>query len=84
MGFFSEYKKAVAGEPAGDRYVVADKLVRCPHCGGDRFLRGSALLDGRGASLLGVEWLSGGATTLTCTACGHVDWFADDSAVERV
>ena len=84
MGFFSEFKKAMSGEEGGERYVVADKLVRCPHCGGDRFFEGSALLDSRGTSLFGVEWLGNGATTLTCANCGHVDWFADSGLIERV
>ena len=83
MGFFSEFSKAVKGDETGDRYMVAGKGVTCPHCGGTRFIEGSALLDSRGSSLFGVEWAGDSAVTLTCTSCGHVDWFADEGLVER-
>ena len=84
MGFFSEFKKASRGEEAGDEYLVADKRVVCPHCGGTHFYEGSALLDKRGSSMLGLEWLGGSATTLTCVRCGHVEWFANNGIVERL
>lgn len=84
MGFFSEFKKAASGEPAGDGYKVAGIQVTCPHCGGTRFYEQEALLDGRGSSFLNMEWLGSSAVTLVCTNCGHVDWFADAGRVERI
>ena len=83
MGFISEFKKAMAGEDAGDAFKVAGIAVTCPHCGSTRFFEGSALLDSRGTSLLDVEWLGKGATTLTCARCGRVEWFADGSQIEK-
>lgn len=83
MGFFSEFSKALGGERAGERYTVAGHPVTCPHCGGTRFFEGTALLDGRAASVLGVEWAGSSAVTLTCAACGRVEWFADAGRVER-
>lgn len=84
MGFFSEFKKAASGEAAGDRYRVAGRQVTCPHCGGSRFFEQEALLDGRGPSLLDLEWLGSSATVLVCTDCGRAEWFADAGKVERL
>lgn len=83
MGFFSEFSKAVKGEDAGERYVVAGREVACSHCGGKRFFEGTALLDSRFASYVGYDWASKGAVTLTCCECGHVEWFADQGLVEK-
>lgn len=83
MGFFSEFSKAMNGEEAGDRYVVAGKQACCPHCGGERFYERDMLLDGRGLSFLGAEWASKSATALVCTACGHVDLFAEAGLIEK-
>lgn len=84
MGFFSEFNKALKGEEGGDKYEVAGIAVSCPHCKGDHFLESEALLDGRGASIFGMEGFGAGATTLTCTKCGYVSWFADAKLVEKV
>lgn len=83
MGFFSEFSKALNGEDAGDRYLVAGDRVRCPHCGGERFFERDMLLDGRGSSLLGIEWAGKGATALVCTVCGHVELFAEAGLIEK-
>lgn len=83
MGFFSEFSKALNGEESGDRYRVAGKPVRCPHCGGERFFERDVLLDGRGASMLGLEWAGKGATALVCAACGHADLFAEAGLIEK-
>lgn len=83
MGFFSEFSKALNGEEAGNCYRVAGKQVCCLHCGGERFFERDVLLDGRDASLLGVEWASKGATALVCTACGHTDLFAEAGLIEK-
>lgn len=84
MGFFSEFKKAATGKPAGDRYRVAGTTVSCAHCSGSTFFEKEALLDGRGASLLGIEAFGDAATALICTQCGHIEWFADQNLIERM
>lgn len=84
MGFFSELKKAASDKPAGESYKVAGIQVTCPHCKGTRFFEQEALLDSRDMSILNIEWAGDSATTLICTRCGHVEWFADDKLIERI
>lgn len=84
MGFFSDFKKTASDKPAGESYKVAGIQVTCPHCKGTRFFEQEALLDSRDMSILNIEWAGDSATTLICTRCGHVEWFADDKLVERI
>jgi predicted nucleic-acid-binding Zn-ribbon protein len=67
--------KGVAARMASRRFSVADKPVRCPHCGGETFEEGSALLNTRGLTFLNLDWANRDATTLVCTECGKVEWF---------
>jgi hypothetical protein len=57
-------------------YAAAGHRIRCGHCGGTRFRSRDLLLDGRGASLVGLEWLSDGAVALICAECTAIQWFA--------
>lgn len=84
MGFFSEFNKALNGEPAGNRFEIAEKELTCPHCGNRYFMEREALLDGRAMSFLNIEEFGSGATTLTCTNCGHVDWFANHKVIVKL
>ena len=49
--------------------------MRCPHCGGDNFDTGNALLNTTGLTLLGLDWANRSAYPLICTACAHINWF---------
>jgi len=65
-----------------NRYTVSDRLVRCPHCTGETFVLGQALLNTRGAELMNMAWANAYATTLLCEECGNIQWFAQEP--ERV
>jgi len=56
-------------------YTAAGKAVVCPHCGHDRFDSQSAVVNTRGLTFFGLDWLDKGATVLACTRCGLVQWF---------
>jgi uncharacterized protein with PIN domain len=78
MGFFSSLRKGLQGAKAAlgpGRYSAAGKTITCPHCGGELFKEGSALLVRRGTAIVEAEWASKGATTLLCTRCGRIQWF---------
>jgi predicted nucleic-acid-binding Zn-ribbon protein len=68
----------MAAEPAGERFEVAGKMVRCPHCGGDHFVEGSAQLNTSGLTFFGLDWANRSAATLACVTCGRVEWFLAD------
>ncbi len=57
------------------QYAAAGKVVLCTHCGHDRFDSQSAVVNTRGLTFFGLDWLDKGATALACTRCGLVQWF---------
>lgn len=57
-------------------YSVAGKAVQCPHCTGTTFEARKILLNTRGATFFNFDWLNKGATVLTCSRCGRLEWFA--------
>src|SRR5262245_713320 len=67
--------KAITGKLAR-RYAAAHQRVVCPHCQGDLFLEGRALLNTPGMTLLNLDWAQRSAYILTCEACGRIEWFA--------
>lgn len=77
MGFVSEFKKGLKGEPAGERYEIAGKPVACSHCGGDRFFRRPAQLNTAGATFFGLDFANKTAYAYICAECGRVEWFAE-------
>ena len=79
--FFTAIKRGVQamGEaPAGERYIVAGKIVNCGHCASDRFVEGRAQLNSAGMTFLNLDWANRSAATLTYTSCGHIDWYLAD------
>ena len=79
--FFDALKAGVKGfkdanEPTA--YSVAGKPVRCPHCGGATFAPSSALLNTRGSTAFGVDWVDPSASILICAECGRIEWFAQE------
>ena len=79
--FFTAVRRGVEamGEtPAGERYTVAGKTVNCVHCAHDRFVEGRAQLNTAGLTFLNLDWANRSAATLTCTACGRIEWFLAD------
>ena len=69
------FGQGVATAFSPSRYTAAGKAVGCPHCGHDRFDSQSAVVNTRGLTFFGLDWLDKGATVLACTRCGLVQWF---------
>jgi uncharacterized protein len=76
MGFFDEFRRGLAGDETR-RYRVEGLPVKCPHCGGEDFDAGTALLNSRGMTLLGLDWANREASLLICTTCSEVRWFLE-------
>ncbi len=69
------FGQGVAGAFAPGRYSAAGKVVLCTHCGHDTFGSQSAVVNTRGLTFFGLDWLDKGATVLSCSHCGLVQWF---------
>ena len=59
-----------------ESYSLKGKSIHCPHCGGDQFITGEAQLNTAFMTLIELDWIDKKATTLTCTNCGRIEWFA--------
>ena len=84
-GFLNRLKAGVAGarEAFGPgRYEVEGRRVTCPHCGGQEFAEGSALLNTVGMTFLELDWANKSAHTLMCAQCSRIEWFGQ--APERL
>ena len=55
---------------------LIDKDIECPHCKNDTFYQGTALLNTRGMTFLGLDWLNDSTNTLICIKCGNVQFFS--------
>ena len=73
MGLLDEFRRGYTGE--AQRYRIADKPVTCPHCGGDDFETGTAMLNTAGLTLLNLDWANRSAHTLICVQCSRIEWF---------
>ena len=63
-------------ELEGVRYKSQDGTnIACLHCGHDLFHKGTALLNTRGMTFFGFDWLNESAVTLICKRCGYIHWF---------
>lgn len=63
-------------ELKGKKYLTANGIqIECLLCKNQFFYEGSALLNTRGMTFFGLDWLNEGAFTLTCTGCGFIHWF---------
>lgn len=69
------FGRGVAAHLAPGRYTAAGKAVVCPHCGDDSFEAWTAVVNTRGLTFFGLDWLDEGATVLACARCGLVQWF---------
>jgi ribosomal protein S27E len=59
-----------------NRYSVAGRPVRCPHCAGENFLLGTAQLNTPGMEFVNLGWANSTATTVVCGECGNIQWFS--------
>lgn len=84
MGNFFKALKAgmsgfAEGMQEGDQpreYSIADRPLKCPHCGEQKFIPGRALLNSRGRTFFNLDWTDPTATILVCAECGRIEWFA--------
>ena len=56
-------------------YEIEGEPIKCNHCGQTKFLKGAALLNTAGMTLLGLDWANQTAMTLMCDHCGLIHWF---------
>lgn len=78
MGIFTAFKrggKALVLGAGPAHFHVADRPVKCPHCGNDTFTEGTALLNTVGMTFFELDWANRSASTLTCAQCGRIEWF---------
>ena len=68
-------KAGIEGANSPSCFEIAGKQVVCPHCGGDEFHRGVSRVD-RTLFTNEVPGIDDGVTTLTCAACGRIEWFS--------
>lgn len=66
------------------RYVVAGQIVECLRCGGGGFAKETALLNSRGLTFMGLDWLNRGAWALICETCSRIEWFAREPQKKMV
>ena len=64
------------GRIKGGPVSIGGRELSCSHCSGTIFSERSALLNTRGMTWLGFDWLNEGAQVFACTRCGHLEWFA--------
>jgi hypothetical protein len=76
-GIVESFKQGYEGRDSG-RYKIAGSVVCCSHCGGEHFDTGNALLNTRGLTFLGFDFVDRGANLLICTNCTHIEWFLDE------
>ena len=70
--------QSMGDTPEGERYTVADIPVTCAHCKHDHFVEGRAQLNTAGMTFFNLDWANRSAATLTCPACGRMEWFLSD------
>lgn len=59
------------------RYRVGEIALICPTCGHDEFDRKEVLMNTRGMTFIGMDWLNSSACALVCQKCSRVDMFAE-------
>ncbi|ACB77570.1 hypothetical protein [Opitutus terrae] len=59
-----------------ERFAIAGKPIRCPHCQGTEFSSRQVLMNTRGVTFFNLDWLNRGAFALTCQTCGRIEWFS--------
>ena len=57
------------------QYSIAEKQIKCPHCGNDTFAMGEAQLNTALATFFKVDWANESATVMICTKCSRIQWF---------
>jgi hypothetical protein len=68
--------RAMRDDLGPKQYAAAGRQIRCAHCGQATFVARELLLETRGATFAGLEWLNDGAVALVCVECSAIQWFA--------
>ena len=69
------FKQAAKAMGQGQRYSIANKQIKCPHCGNVTFSSGEAQLNTAWRTFLDMDWLDESATVLVCKKCSRIQWF---------
>jgi predicted nucleic-acid-binding Zn-ribbon protein len=62
-----------------EQVVIGGSVLRCMHCGCRGFFKRRVLLNTRGLTYLGLEWMNDAAQVLECANCGYLHWFSGDA-----
>ncbi|MCX6152024.1 MAG: hypothetical protein NTX22_15975 [Ignavibacteriales bacterium] len=84
MGIFGKGKRifdAIGKIKGPHSFMIQGKKITCQHCGGEKFEKGSALLNTAGLTFLDLDWANRSATILICTSCTKIQWFLKEPDV---
>ena len=56
-------------------FEIADRLLRCQHCGHQQFFEKSAQLNTEFLTFLKLDWLNQSGRLFVCSRCGFIHWF---------
>jgi len=62
--------------PEAQQVEISGIRLDCKHCGNDTFLQKEGLVNSRGMTLMGFDWLDAGAIVHICSSCGFLHWFS--------
>lgn len=75
----AEEQKRMEEESRGHKFESGAGIqIICTHCKNNHFHKGNAMLNTRGLTFFGLDWLNESATTLICSRCGYIHWFAKE------
>ncbi len=60
-----------------DTLVKEGKQLTCPICNNTTFVARKVLLNTKGLTFFGLDWLNKNAEVYTCSNCGYLYWFAE-------
>jgi predicted nucleic-acid-binding Zn-ribbon protein len=69
----------MARQKPAAHFFLGDRQIWCLFCQHDQFRRREVKLTTTGMSALNLDWANPSADGLTCTACGYVHLFDNDS-----
>lgn len=56
-------------------WVMQGRVVFCGHCDGITFTARKLLMNTRGMTYMGLDWLNETSVALVCDHCTHIEWF---------
>ena len=64
-------------------FTIKAHPLKCQHCGGAHFKHQRILLNTRGMTFFGLDWLNADADVYVCDKCGNLAWFASKSVAMK-